>query len=181
MSFVFLTLTASVSLIVIAISAFIINNLKNQIHNLKIAFNNLEIEKTNLENELGTNKNLLETELFMNEENERIIKSRNELAKYRVLSQCVSSKCLDDKFDDNKYLFNSVCLLGNKVATAFMLETYPNELKNKRVLYMARCLVERSQTTLNKKAMLGLLRKEILLITYSHQVSLIQQRSVETD
>jgi len=166
MSFVFLTLTASVLLIVIAISAFIINNLKNQIHNLKIAFNNLEREKTILENELEIKKNDLETELFMNEENERIIKSRIEFVKNEVLSQCVSSKCLDDHFDNNEYLFIRVCLQGDKVAVAFMLNTYPNELKNKRVLHKARGLVERSQTTLNKKAILGLLRKQILLITY---------------
>jgi hypothetical protein len=119
-----------------------------------------------LKNELETNKNLLETELFMNEEKERIIKSYDELLKDKVLSEVVSQKCLDYIFDDNKSLFFCVCRKGDKTAAAFMLNSYPNELKNKRVLHQARGLVEKSQTTLNKKAMLGFLRKEILLITY---------------
>jgi len=164
MSFVFLT--PSVLLIVIAISAFIINNLKNQIHNLKIAFNNLEREKKILENELEIKKNDLEIELFESQEKKKIVLSHRELLKSKVLSQVVSTDFLNENIDNNECLFFCVCLRGDKAGVAFMLNSYPDELKNKRVLHKARGLVEKSQTILNKKAMLGLLRKAILLITY---------------
>jgi hypothetical protein len=166
MSFVFLTLTTSVSLIVIAVSVFTINNLENQIHNLKR-------DKRILEDELVTKINDLQIEYFENKEKEKIVLSHIKLLKSKVFTKVVSLDFLKKKINNNKSLLFCVCLKGDKADMALMLNSNPDELKNKRVLHKARGLVKKSQTTLNKKGNARIVEKRDFVNHLSHQVSSI--------
>jgi len=179
MSFLFLTLTESVLLIVlsivIAVSAFTINILNNRIHNFqKILDLRADIDimkRKNYNCEINTkilideNNELLHKIQETEKEIEKEVLLEREELKSKALAQVVSPDFPNENIGNNQSLFFCVCLKGDKAAVAFMLESYSNELKNYYDLIEAKSLVEKSQTTLNKEEILELLRKEILLIT----------------